>query len=95
MLYWVESFDKVTKLPFENDYRRWVKALDAGELKAIREELNRVFNSSQIETCRLDSRRRLARHCLSTDLREAGSTESGDGRAHLWTAGLQGRDGSD
>lgn len=50
MLYWVESFDKVTKLPFENDYRRWVQALDAGELKAVREELNRVFDSSQIET---------------------------------------------
>lgn len=50
MLYWVESFDKVTKLPFENDYRRWVQALDAAELKAIRDELNRVFDSSEIET---------------------------------------------
>ena len=50
MLYWVESFDKVTKLPFEGDYRRWVKALDPTELTAIRAELNRVFDSSEIET---------------------------------------------
>ncbi|PZO08300.1 MAG: hypothetical protein DCF29_02195 [Alphaproteobacteria bacterium] len=50
MLYWVESFDKVTKLPFENDYSRWVAALDPAELLAIRTELDRVFDSSEIET---------------------------------------------
>ncbi|GAW41528.1 hypothetical protein SH203_01936 [Brevundimonas sp. SH203] len=50
MLYWIESFEKVTKLPFEDDYRRWIKDLDSTELSDIRTELNKIFDSSEIET---------------------------------------------
>jgi hypothetical protein len=50
VLYWVESFEKVTKLSFENKYYRWLQALDPSELEPITNELNRVFDRSEIET---------------------------------------------
>jgi hypothetical protein len=50
MLYWVETLQKVTALPYAKDHGRWVSGLDPAELDAIEAELNRIFDSSEIET---------------------------------------------
>ncbi len=50
MLYWVESLQRVTKMPFQREYERWKALLTPDEIAAIKRELNAVFDSGGIHT---------------------------------------------
>lgn len=50
MLYWFESFTRVTKMPFEADYVRYMAAMSHAEVKAIRDTLNGMIDGDEIHT---------------------------------------------
>ena len=48
--YWVESLQPATKVPFKRDYDGWISRMKANDLAAIRKELNRLFDETDIQT---------------------------------------------
>jgi hypothetical protein len=50
MLYSIDKNQAITKIPYEQSYKRWISRLSAAELDAITDELNQRINSNEVHT---------------------------------------------
>lgn len=50
MLYWVETLERVVRMPFDRDFQRLAGRIAPRDMAAIRSKLDRIFDEGGIQT---------------------------------------------